>query len=106
MATRNPANEIKFGYQVKDVTDPLGYGAPVTLFTVSGATGVEAQVAPGEDMEAFVELVSGRGTIVGLTEVTGGDEFGVYVENADWDVADLEAAVVALGGVFGGASVA
>ena len=105
MATRNPANVIEFGYSVKDVADPLGYGATVTTFSVAGAAGVDAQVAPGEDMEKFVELVSMRGTIVGLSEEAGG-AFDILVENASWDVAELEAAVQALGGVFAAATVA
>lgn len=106
MATRNPANVIEFGYSVKDVLDPLGFGATVTTFSIAGAAGVDAQVAPGEDMEKFVELVSTRGTICGLSEEAAG-AFDVYVENSSWaDAATLEAAVQALGGVFAAATVA
>ena len=97
MATRNPANVIEFG--------SFNFGATVTVFHVAGAAGADAQVAPGEDMEKFLELVSQRGTIIGLGTFNGG-EFDVHVENASWDAADLEAAVQGLGGVFAAATVA
>jgi hypothetical protein len=97
MATRNPANVIEFG--------KFNYGATVTVFAVAGAAGADAQVAPGEDMEKFLELVSQRGTVIGLGTFDAG-AFDVAVENASWDVAELEAAVQALGGVFAAATVA
>jgi hypothetical protein len=96
MATRNPANEIQFGQ--------ANFGAPVVIYAVSGATGVAAQTAPGEDLESFVELVQLRGTIVGLGVEAGG-AFNVYVENSSWDVASLQTATQALGGVFATATV-
>lgn len=97
MATRNPANEIEFGV--------VNFGAPVSVFAVAGAAGVDAQVAPGEDLEAFVELVSLKGTVLGLGAEAGG-AFNVYVENSSWAAAELEAAVQAIGGVFAAATVA
>ena len=97
MATRNPANEIEFG--------KVNFGAPISVFAVAGATGVDSQVAPGEDLEAFVEAVSLRGTVIGLGAESGG-AFNVYVENNSWTAAALEAAAQATGGVFAAATVA
>ena len=98
MATRNPANVIEFG--------KFNYGATVTVFAIAGATGADSQVAPGEDMEKFVELVSMRGTLIGLGSFNGG-AFDVAVENSSWaDAAALQTAVQALGGVFAAATVA
>ena len=97
MATRNPANEIEFG--------KVNFGAPVSVFAVSGAVGADAQVAPGEDVEAMVEAVAQRGTVLGLGAEAGG-AFNVYVENSSWTAASLEAAVQAAGGVFAAATVA
>jgi hypothetical protein len=97
MATRNPANVIEFG--------KFNYGATVTVYAVAGAAGADAQVAPGEDMEKFLEVVAQRGTIIGLGSFNGG-AFDVAVENSSWEVADLEAAVQAVGGVFAAATVA
>ena len=97
MATRNPANEIEFG--------KVNFGAPVTVFAIAGATGADGEVAPGEDMEAFVEAVQMKGTVLGMGEFATG-AFNVYVENSSWTAGDLETAVQAIGGVFAAATVA
>ena len=52
MATRNPANVISFG--------KVNFGATVTVFAVAGATGVDAQVAPGQDLEEVIEAAKHR----------------------------------------------
>lgn len=96
MATRNPANEITFGQ--------ANFGAPVTIYAVSNAVGIADQTAPGEQLESFVELVQLRGTIIGLGVEAGGT-FNVYVERSAWDIADLQAGVTALGGVFTAATI-
>lgn len=97
MATRNPANEIQFG--------KVNFGAPVSVFAISGATGVDSQVAPGEDLEAALEVAAQRGTIIGLGTESGGS-FNLYVENSSWTASDLESALQATGGVFVAVSVA
>lgn len=98
MATRNPANVIEFG--------KFNYGATVTVYTVSGATGADSQVAPGEDMEKLVEAIQMRGTLIGLGSFNGGS-FDVAVENSSWaNAAAVEDAIQAVGGVFATATVA
>lgn len=97
MATRNPANEIEFG--------KVNFGAPIAVFAVAGAAGADAQVSPGEDVERFAEVVSQRGTIIGLGTFSAG-AFNVYVENSSWDAAALETEIQAIGGVFAAATVA
>lgn len=97
MATRNPANEIEFGV--------VNFGATISVFAISGATGADAEVAPGEDMERLVEVIQQRGTTIGFGAYNAGD-FNVYVEGASWDAAALEAEVQAIGGVFATATVA
>ena len=97
MATRNPANEIEFG--------KVNFGAPIAVFAVSDAAGADAQVSPGEDVERFAEVVSQRGTIIGLGTYDAG-AFNVYVENSSWDAAALEAEIQSIGGVFAAATVA
>lgn len=96
MATRNPANEIQFG--------KVNFGAPISVFAIAGATGVDAQVAPGEDLEAALEAAAQRGTIIGLGTESGG-AFNLYMENASWTAEDLEDALQATGGVFAAATV-
>ena len=97
MATRNPANVIEFG--------KVNFGAPISVFAISGATGIDAQVAPGEDLEKFVEAVQQKGTVIGLGAESGGG-FKLYMENSSWTAADMETAIQALGGTLAGASVA
>jgi len=97
MATRNPANVIEFG--------KVNFGAPITVFAVASVTGIDAQVAPGEDLEKFIEAVQAKGTVIGLGAESGG-AFNCYVENSSWDAADLETAVQALGGTLASATVA
>ena len=96
MATRNPANEIEFNV--------VNFGATVSIFAIAGATGADAQVAPGEDMEAFIEAVQMKGTSMGLGVFASG-AFNVYVEGSSWTAADLQTAVQATGGVFAAATV-
>ena len=95
MATRNPNNVIEFG--------KVNFGAPITVYLITGAVGVDAQVAPGEDLEAALEAASARGTVIGLGAEQGG-AFKLYMENSSWVAADLEAAIQAVGGVFAGSN--
>lgn len=97
MATRNPANVIEFG--------KVNFGAPVTVFAVANATGVDAQVAPGQDLEAALEAAAQKGTVLGMGAESGG-AFNLYMENSSWVAADLEAAMIAVGGVFAAVTVA
>lgn len=96
MSTRNPANVIEFGV--------VNFGATITIYTVSGAAGVELETAPGEDLERFVEVVGISGLVIGLGEQNGGT-FNVYVEQSSWDVAELQTEVQSIGGVFAAATV-
>ena len=90
MATRNPANEIEFG--------KFNYGATMTSYTVTAAADVSAQVNPGEEMEAILESIAQRGTIIGLSaHSTGGTVFTVTVEGSSWaDAAAVQTALQAL----------
>lgn len=90
MATRNPANLIEFG--------KFNYGAPITSWTITAAADVSGETAPGEEMEAILECVSQKGTIIGLSDhATGGTVFTVSVENSSWaDAAELQTALQAL----------
>lgn len=96
MATRNPANVIQFNVG--------NFGAPVTVYLIGNAAGADLQVAPGEDMEAFVEAVQKRGVLLAIGAFSAGS-FRIYVENTGWEPATLETEINAVGGVFGAATV-
>ena len=97
MATRNPANEIEFG--------KFNYGATMTSYTVTAAADVSAEVNPGEEMEAILESIAQRGTIIGLSaHSTGGTVFTVVVEGSSWaDAAAVQTALQALALTIAGA---
>ena len=90
MATRNPANEIEFG--------KFNYGATITSWTITAAADVSAEVNPGEEMEAVLEAVAQKGTVIGLSDhATGGTVFTVTMENSSWaDAAAVQTALQAL----------
>ena len=90
MATRNPGNAIVFG--------KFNYGATITSWTITAAADVSAENNPGEEMEAILECVSQKGTIIGLSDhATGGTVFTVSVENSSWaDASELQTALQAL----------
>lgn len=96
MATRNPANVIEFG--------KVNFGAPISVFAIAGAGGIDAQVAPGEDLEKFIEAVQQKGTVIGLGSESGG-AFNLYMENSSWTAGDMETAIQALGGTLASATV-
>jgi len=97
MATRNPANEIEFG--------KFNYGATMTSYTITAAADVSAEVNPGEELEAILESIAQRGTIIGLSaHSTGGTVFTVVVEGSSWaDAAAVQSALQALALTVAGA---
>ena len=97
MATRNPANEIEFG--------KFNYGATMTSYTITAAADVSAEVNPGEEMEAILESIAQRGTIIGLSaHSTGGTVFTVVVEGSSWtNAAAVQTALQALSLTIAGA---
>jgi hypothetical protein len=100
MATRNPANVIEFG--------KFNYGATMTDWEITATADISGEVNPGEEMEAVLEAVAQKGTVIGLSNhSTGGTVFTVVVENSSWaDAAELQTAVRTVGGNFAAATVA
>ena len=105
MATRNPNNTIEFGV--------VNFGATISVFAITAATGAAGQTNPGENMEGFVEAAAQKGTMMGMGAMTDtGDAlaidavaFNLYMEGSSWTAADLETAVQAVGGIFESATV-
>ena len=48
MATRNPANVIEFG--------KVNFGAPISVFAISGATGIDAQIDQAYELKLVESL--------------------------------------------------
>ena len=95
MTTRNPNNQIEF--------NNVSFGAPVSVYQIQCLTGAAGQTNPGEDMEAAVEAIQLKGTILGfgaLDDDTVNSTFNAYIENSAWDDAALGTALTAIGGIF------
>jgi NADPH:quinone reductase-like Zn-dependent oxidoreductase len=92
MVERNATNTIEFNTQE--------FGAPVSYFTIDTGASLANETNPGEAVEAIVELIARKGTILAMgTESNGA--FRVAIENNTWTQADLEAALQGLGATVG-----
>ena len=58
MATRNANNTIAFG------TD--NFGAPISMYSIDGGADISAETNPGEAMEAFIETMQMKGTVIAI----------------------------------------
>ena len=96
MATRNANNTIDFGTQFG--------GTTLTVFDIAGATGADAQIAPGQDMEQFVEAVQKCSNFFAIGAFSGG-AFKIYLEQSGWTAADLQTEIQAIGGTMASATV-
>ena len=92
MVTRNSTNTIEFNTQE--------WGAPVSYFTIDAGASLATETNPGEAVEAIVELIARKGTILAMgTELNGA--FRVAIENNGWTQAKPEAELQALGATVG-----
>lgn len=92
MATRNPNNTIDFGSS--------NFGAPLNFYTISGGTSLANETNPGEALEAIIEAIQERGTVVAVGVENSGS-FRVAIERGGWDDALLTTAIQNLGAVVG-----
>lgn len=92
MVTRNATNTIEFGTQE--------FGAPVSYFTIDTGASLAAETNPGEAVEAIVELIARKGTILAMGAENNG-EFRVAIENNTWTASDLQTALQGLGATVG-----
>jgi hypothetical protein len=92
MITRNATNTIEFNTQE--------FGATISYFSIDTGASLANETNPGEAVEAIVELIARRGTIVAMgTESNGA--FRVAIEGNTWTAGDLEAALQGLGATVG-----
>ena len=92
MVTRNSTNTIEFNTQE--------WGAPVSYFTIDTGASLATETNPGEAVEAVVELIARKGTILAMGSELDG-EFRVAIENNGWSAGDLQTALQALGATVG-----
>jgi hypothetical protein len=92
MITRNATNTIEFNTQE--------FGATISYFSIDTGASLANETNPGEAVEAIVELIARRGTIIAMGNESNG-AFRVAIENNTWAAADLEAALQGLGATVG-----
>lgn len=92
MVTRNSTNTIEFNTQE--------WGAPVSYFTIDTGASLATETNPGEAVEAIIELIARKGTILAMgAELNGA--FRVAIENNAWSAGDLQTALQGLGATVG-----
>tara|TARA_B110000483_G_scaffold193700_1_gene230571 strand:+ start:1396 stop:1722 length:327 start_codon:yes stop_codon:yes gene_type:complete len=92
MVTRNSTNKLEF--------DTQEWGATVSYFAINTGTALDNETNPGEAVEAIVELIAQRGTIMSLGLQVNG-LFHVAIENNGWSAADLQTELQGLGATVG-----
>lgn len=92
MVTRNSTNKLEF--------DTQEWGATVSYFAIDTGTALDNETNPGEAVEAIVELIAQRGTIMSLGAQAVG-LFRVAIENNGWSAADLQTELQGLGATVG-----
>tara|TARA_B110000503_G_C7106213_1_gene396030 strand:+ start:249 stop:575 length:327 start_codon:yes stop_codon:yes gene_type:complete len=92
MVTRNATNTIEFNTQE--------FGAQITYYNIDTTASLATETNPGETVEAIVELIGQRGTVLSLgAELAGA--FRVAIENNTWTAVSLQIALRALGNTVG-----
>jgi hypothetical protein len=95
MTTRNPNNQVLF--------NTVSFGASVSVYQIQCLAGAAEQTNPGEDLEAAVETIQLKATILGfgvLDEDLSNSTFNVYLEGSAWTPQALEDALTEIGGIF------
>lgn len=91
MVTRNSNNTVDFGHFG-------GIAQDVSCYTVDGGATLAAEINPGEAMEAIVELIQSKATILAMGAEDGAGGFRIMLQNSGWDADTLQVALRALGG--------
>ena len=94
MVARNPNNLIAFGH-----TD--GIASDIHMFTIDGGATLANETNPGEAMEAIMETISTKTTVLAVGTEDGAGAFRVMVHGTAWSAGDLQTALQALGATVG-----
>lgn len=94
MVARNPNNLISFGHHD-------GIAGDIEHFTIDGGATLANETNPGEAMEAIVETISTKATILAVGAEDGAGAFRVMLHGSAWTSGDLQTALQALGATVG-----
>ena len=94
MVARNPNNLIGFSHFNGLATD-------IEMFTIDGGATLANETNPGEAMEAIIETIGTKTTILAVGAEDGAGAFRVMVHGGAWTDSDLQTALQALGATVG-----
>lgn len=94
MVARNPNNKIDFG-------NSKGIAEDIVHFTIDGGATLAAETNPGEAMEAIMETISTKTTVLAVGAEDGAGAFRVMCHGSGWTAGDLQTALQALGTTVG-----
>ena len=94
MVARNPNNLISFGHHD-------GIAGDIEHFTIDGGATLANETNPGEAMEAIVETISTKATILAVGAEDGAGAFRVMLHGSAWTSGDLQTALQSLGATVG-----
>ena len=97
MVARNPNNLISFGH-----TD--GIAEDIAMFTIDGGATLATETNPGEAMEAIIETIGTKATILAVGAEDGAGAFRVMLHGSAWTDADMQTAIRDLGATVGSGS--
>ena len=94
MVARNPNNLIGFGHH-------HGIADDIEHFTIDGGATLANETNPGEAMEAIMETIGTKATILAVGAEDGNGAFRVMLHGSAWTDSDLQTALQALGATVG-----
>ena len=94
MVARNPNNLIGFSHFNGLATD-------IEMFTIDGGATLANETNPGEAMEAIMETVGTKTTVLAVGAEDGAGAFRVMCHGSAWTASDLQTALQALGATVG-----
>ena len=73
----------------------------IEMFTIDGGATLANETNPGEAMEAIIETIGTKTTILAVGAEDGAGAFRVMVHGGAWTDSDLQTALQALGATVG-----
>mgnify|MGYP003322201675 CR=1 FL=1 len=78
-----------------------GIADDIVHFTIDGGATLANETNPGEAMEAIMETIGTKATVLAVGAEDGNGAFRVMVHGSAWSASDLQTALQALGATVG-----
>ena len=94
MVARNPNNLIGFGHH-------NGIADDIVHYSIDGGATLANETNPGEAMEAIMETIGTKTTVLAVGAEDGNGAFRVMCHGSGWVTSELQTALQALGATVG-----